>query len=271
MNRSRFLIALGTILCLVLPSLITLILANTAQAQPADAPWPIFGRNPQHTSRSPYIGPETPVLKWSDTRGKVGSSLAIGTDGTIYIGSSTYDKLYAINPGGTLEWSYTPGGPVESSPTIGADSTIYVGSNDNKLYAINADGTLKWSFNTTGEVRSSPAIGGDGTIYVGSSGDKLYAITEGESGGSGGGLPCFIATAAYGTPTAEQIDVLREFRDIVLLKSTVGSEFVTLYYQLSPPIADFIVRSDLLKTLVRELLVDPVVWIVEATGDIWRN
>jgi len=82
---------------------------------------------------------------------------------------------------------------------------------------------------------------------------------------------CFIATAAYGTPTAEQIDVLREFRDVVLLKSTVGSRFVVLYYQLSPPIADFIARSDLLRTLVRELLVDPIVWIVEATGDMWRN
>jgi hypothetical protein len=82
---------------------------------------------------------------------------------------------------------------------------------------------------------------------------------------------CFIATAAYGTPTAEQIDVLREFRDVVLLKSTVGSQFVALYYRLSPPIADFIARSDFLRTLVRELLVDPIVWIVEATGDIWRN
>ena len=82
---------------------------------------------------------------------------------------------------------------------------------------------------------------------------------------------CFIATAAYGTPTAEQIDVLREFRDVVLLKSTVGSRFAILYYQLSPPIADFIAGSDLLRTLVRELLVDPVVWIVEATGEIWRN
>ena len=82
---------------------------------------------------------------------------------------------------------------------------------------------------------------------------------------------CFIATAAYGTPTAEQIDVLREFRDVVLLESTVGSQFVTLYYQLSPPVADFIARSDFLRTLVRELLVDPVVWIVEATGAIWRN
>jgi hypothetical protein len=82
---------------------------------------------------------------------------------------------------------------------------------------------------------------------------------------------CFIATAAYGTPTAEQIDVLREFRDVVLLKSTVGSQFVALYYRLSPPIADFIAKSDLLRTLVREFLIDPIVWIVEATGDIWRN
>ncbi|HUW46541.1 MAG TPA: CFI-box-CTERM domain-containing protein [Dehalococcoidia bacterium] len=82
---------------------------------------------------------------------------------------------------------------------------------------------------------------------------------------------CFIATAAYGTPTAEQIDVLREFRDSVLLESTAGSQFVALYYQLSPPVADFISGSSFLRTLVRELLVDPIVWVVEATGDIWRN
>ncbi len=87
--------------------------------------------------------------------------------------------------------------------------------------------------------------------------------------GSGGG--CFIATAAYGTPTAEQIDVLREFRDVVLLKSTVGSQFVALYYWLSPPVADFIAGNELLRTLVREFLVDPIVQVVEATGDIWRN
>jgi len=82
---------------------------------------------------------------------------------------------------------------------------------------------------------------------------------------------CFIATAAYGTPTAEQIDVLREFRDIVLLESAAGSQFVALYYQLSPPVADFIAGNELLRTLVREFLVDPIVWVVEATGDIWRN
>jgi len=81
---------------------------------------------------------------------------------------------------------------------------------------------------------------------------------------------CFIATAAYGTRTAEQIDVLREFRDVVLLESAAGSQFVALYYQLSPPVADFIARNELLRILVRELLVNPIVWMVEATGDMWR-
>jgi uncharacterized repeat protein (TIGR02543 family) len=84
-------------------------------------------------------------------------------------------------------------------------------------------------------------------------------------------IGCFIATAAYGTPTAKQIDVLREFRDEVLLESTAGSQFVALYYQFSPPVADFIAGNELLRTLVRELMIDPIVWVVETTGDIWRN
>jgi len=82
---------------------------------------------------------------------------------------------------------------------------------------------------------------------------------------------CFLATAAYGSPIAEELDVLREFRDGVLLESAAGSQFVALYYRLSPPIADFISGNSFLRTLVRELLVDPVVWVVGAAGDIWRN
>jgi len=85
-----------------------------------------------------------------------------------------------------------------------------------------------------------------------------------------GGM-CFIATAAYGTSTAKQLDVLRDFRDAVLLKSTVGSRLVDLYYQASPPIADFISEHSSVRTLARELLVDPIVWLTEATRDIWQN
>ncbi len=84
-------------------------------------------------------------------------------------------------------------------------------------------------------------------------------------------LFCSIATAAYGTPTAERLDVLREFRDVALLQSVAGSHFVALYYRLSPPVADFIASRDLLRTLIKELLVDPLIWMVEATEDRWRN
>jgi len=98
---------------------------------------------------------------------------------------------------------------------------------------------------------------------------QLKSEEEPEPTPSGG--MCFIATAAYGTSTAKQVDVLRDFRDDVLLKSAVGSRLVDLYYQVSPPIADFISEHNFASTLVRELLIDPVVWLVKATGDFCRN
>jgi outer membrane protein assembly factor BamB len=164
------------LLSLVLSPVIALMPADTAQAQPADSPWPMFGQNPQRTGRSPYSGPEVPKLKWSFTTGyDVYSSPAIGTDGTIYVGS--FDgTLYAMHPDGSQKWSFTTGDRVFSSPAIGADGTIYVGSEDGKLYAINPDGSQKWSFTTGGRVYSSPAIGANGTIYVGCTNGKLYAI-----------------------------------------------------------------------------------------------
>jgi hypothetical protein len=90
-----------------------------------------------------------------------------------------------------------------------------------------------------------------------------------DQGGPGSGAGCFIATAAYGTETAEQIDVLRDFRDQVLLQNSLGSQLVALYYQTSPPLADFIAEREVLRTLVRELLVDPVVWVVKAAALLW--
>jgi len=88
--------------------------------------------------------------------------------------------------------------------------------------------------------------------------------------GEGGG-GCFIATAAYGTSTAAEIDTLRAFRDEVLLQNSLGSQLVEWYYHTSPPLADFISRNGLLRTIVRELLVDRVASLVEATEAIWGD
>lgn len=81
---------------------------------------------------------------------------------------------------------------------------------------------------------------------------------------------CFIATAAYGTETASQLNILRDFRDQVLLKNALGSLFVEAYYKLSPPVADFIAKSDFLRAVVRETLIDPVVKLLQWSQDLWR-
>lgn len=69
---------------------------------------------------------------------------------------------------------------------------------------------------------------------------------------------CFIATAAYGTPMATQIQVLREFRDEYLLTNPMGQALVDFYYKVSPPIAEFITEHPVLKPIVRAMLL-PVV------------
>lgn len=81
---------------------------------------------------------------------------------------------------------------------------------------------------------------------------------------------CFIATAAYGTETASQLDILRDFRDQVLLENALGSRFVEAYYRVSPPVADFIAKNDFLRAVVREMLIDPVVNLLQWSQDLWR-
>jgi hypothetical protein len=81
---------------------------------------------------------------------------------------------------------------------------------------------------------------------------------------------CFIATAAYGTETASQLNILRDFRDQVLLKNALGSRFVATYYKVSPPIAAFIAKSDFLRAVVRGVLLDPVVKLLQWSQGLWR-
>jgi len=69
---------------------------------------------------------------------------------------------------------------------------------------------------------------------------------------------CFIATAAYGTPMAEDIQILREFRDEYLLTNPVGQALVDLYYRVSPPMAEFITEHPSLKPIVRAGLLPAV-------------
>ena len=71
---------------------------------------------------------------------------------------------------------------------------------------------------------------------------------------------CFIATAAYGTPLAEDIEVLRQFRDEYLITNPAGRLAVSLYYGSSPPLADYISKHEGLRALTRMAL-EPITWL----------
>lgn len=60
--------------------------------------------------------------------------------------------------------------------------------------------------------------------------------------------PCFIATVAYGSPLASQLNVLRRFRDRCL-----PNQVTVAYYAVGPFLAQFIKRRNALKHYVREV------------------
>ena len=74
-----------------------------------------------------------------------------------------------------------------------------------------------------------------------------------ESSEEGGG--CLIATAAYGSELAPQVQMLREIRDNQLMNTESGSAFMTtfneLYYSFSPTIADMERESPIFKEIVK--------------------
>lgn len=73
---------------------------------------------------------------------------------------------------------------------------------------------------------------------------------------------CFIATAVYGTPMAEEIIILRQWRDGFLINSKFGLKFINYYYRISPFIADSISKSSHLKAIIR-LFINPIVKIIK--------
>ena len=74
---------------------------------------------------------------------------------------------------------------------------------------------------------------------------------------------CFIATAAYGTPMAKELDTLRAVRDRALLTNPLGRLAVASYYAMSPPVARAIASDERFRAGARTLL-RPIVDVAEA-------
>lgn len=72
---------------------------------------------------------------------------------------------------------------------------------------------------------------------------------------------CFVATAAYGSMMANEVEMLRHFRDAKLRQSVLGELLVEAYYTFGPAVSGVVGESELLRQTARGALA-PVIDLV---------
>ncbi len=134
--------------------------------------------------------------------------------------------MYAINDGMYTEQT----GVVHNGDTV----TVQQTSSDNYSTTTNVTLTIGGVFDTFSITTKDKSSSGGG------------------DGGGGGG--CFIATAAFGSSMAGQVEILRQFRDKYLLTNAPGKRFVAWYYRNGPVAAKWINDKPVVKAAVRVAL-----------------
>jgi YVTN family beta-propeller protein len=91
--------------------------------------------------------------------------------------------------------------------------------------------------------------------------DAVFTINKSSTGGDGddgdgsddgaSGKKCFIATAAYSSPSHPHLKTLRDFRDRFLLTTPQGRTMVHFYYKYSPSAAAIVAKHRALRATVR--------------------
>ncbi len=116
-------------------------------------------------------------IKWRvDVEGKPSGNVAIGHDGTIYLGTEA-GYLYAVTEAGVLKWTYQAMGSIRSSPAVTEEGMVVFGCDgDFSVYALTPDGELMWRYETRSRISSSPAVTRNGVVYIGGEDGYIYAI-----------------------------------------------------------------------------------------------
>ncbi len=117
---------------------------------------------------------------------------------------------------------------------------------------------MEWFDRTYPDITIYDAVGVDesGTEAPEEECGKGTELVDGQcvaTSDNGGG--CLIATAAYGSEMAPQIQILREIRDDQLMNTASGESFMTgfnqVYYSFSPSVADYQRENPAFREMVR--------------------
>lgn len=177
----------------------------------------------------------------------------VAYSGSVYLLEGTLPSSITTTPGGNLlfgnDWvgeMLPPGDATNVNPQF--QNTSRLVGNDGVPWTLD-DG---WRPMNPAASAFGPQATPDGNDVVGDDGGGSDG--GGSDGGGGGGGGCFIATAAYGTPMAMEIETLRDVRDAYLINTAIGAAFVDTYYRVSPPIARMVSEYPVLRKGIRAVL-----------------
>jgi hypothetical protein len=221
-----------------------------------------------------------PHIVWADVRNGYPQIMMFSPEGApaTYDGTGTWDYSTANN---WVLGPCPPQGDETGTVTItqtGNDITLTVdgdtlpGIVSGATYAVfafetgaNEQFTMYITFTLSSSTSGSGTITWSWTDGVDScEGGAELTVTRGAPapGGGGGGGGCFIATAAFGTPMAEEVVALKKFRDEYLLSNRAGRAFVRFYYRYGPALADYLRIHEGARAAVR-LGLKPLVWLAK--------
>ena len=108
-----------------------------------------------------------------------------------------------------------------------------------------------------------------GDLYASNVFEIIEEVPVVDNSQKGGG--CLIATAAYGSELAPQVQMLREFREQKIMSTSSGASFLrtfnTMYYSISPTIADAERQNPYLQVIVKAVLY-PLIGILDITQKV---
>ncbi|MBC2726042.1 CFI-box-CTERM domain-containing protein, partial [Desulfosporosinus sp.] len=179
------------------------------------------------------------------------SLLNVSLDATEKIVTLVFDKSLISNVT-DLKSAITFAEDGSNFNALGANDTVAISSTDPKKLNVTFSSPLTGTDNKL-QIAANSLKDSNGNVQT----EVLTtpAITTGQVD------ECFIATAAFGSKNQSDVVLLRQFRDQFLLSNPLGKAFVETYYTYSPPIAQTIAGSVILKFVTRVLLL-PLVVIV---------
>lgn len=96
------------------------------------------------------------------------------------------------------------------------------------------------------------------TVYLQIRHDEIQALEHCYVSTNSNSSNCFIATAC--SANLEELSTLYVFRDKYLVNFDLGRKFIDFYYIFSPPIAELIRGSTILKLITRWIFIKPIVF-----------